>query len=130
MEELKELRDIKPLVDIPDSSIYIYMGLIALGVVLGLLLLYLIIRKLLSLRKANMRKSYIQKLHAIDFKDSKKSAYDATYYGRLVAQSDREKEIFSQLLPYLEPYKYRKVVDKIDSDTQKQFNLFLQVIES
>jgi hypothetical protein len=129
MEELKALHDIKPLVDIPDSSIYIYWALIGLGVVLGLLLLYFALRKLLSLRKENKRKIYIQKLHAIDFKEAKQSAYEATHYGRLVAQSDREKEIYSQLLPYLERYKYRKIVEKVDSDTQKQFRLFLQVIE-
>lgn len=129
MEELKELRDIKPLVEIPDSSFYIYIGLIALGGVIALLVLYMLIRKLLELRGKNMRKLYIANLNAIDFKDAKQSAYDATHYGRLVAKSDREKEIYSQLLPYLEQYKYRKVVDKVDSDTQKQFNLFLQVIE-
>ncbi len=129
MEELKELRDIKPLVDIPDSSIYIYWALIGVGVVLGFLLLYFGVRKLLSMRKENKRKIYIQKLHAIDFKEAKQSAYEATHYGRLVAQSDREKEIYSQLLPYLERYKYRKIVEKVDSDTQKQFRLFLQVIE-
>ncbi|KIM10058.1 MAG: hypothetical protein KU38_08200 [Sulfurovum sp. FS08-3] len=129
MEELKTLRDIKPLVDIPDSSIYIYWALIGVGVVLGLLLLSFVLRKLLSLRKENKRKIYIQKLHAIDFKEAKQSAYEATHYGRLVAQSDREKEIYSQLLPYLERYKYRKIVEKVDSDTQKQFRLFLQVIE-
>jgi hypothetical protein len=129
MEELKELKDIKPLVEIPDSSLYIYMGLIALGVVLALLLIYIIARKLFELREKNMRKVYIANLHAIDFTDAKQSAYNATYYGRLVAKSDREKEIYSQLLPFLEQYKYRKVVDKVDADTQKQFNLFLQVIE-
>ncbi len=129
MEELKALHDIKPLVDIPDSSIYIYWALIGLGVVLGLLLLSFVLRKLLSLRKENKRKIYIQKLHAIDFKEAKQWAYEATHYGRLVAQSDREKEIYSQLLPYLERYKYRKIVEKVDSDTQKQFRLFLQVIE-
>jgi len=129
MEELKDLKDIKPLVDIPDSSIYIYTGVIALGVIVGLLVIYIIVRKLLELHGQNMRKEYIQKLHAIDFKDSKQGAYEATHYGRMVAKNDREKEIYSQLLPYLERYKYRKIVDKIDSDTQKQFNLFLQVIE-
>jgi len=129
MEELKELKDIKPLVEIPDSSFYIYSALMALAIIVGVILLYVIIRKILQIRNRSMRKTYIATLNSIDFKDAKKSAYDATHYGRLVAQSDREKEIYSQLLPYLEQYKYRKIVGSIDSDTQKQFNLFLQVIE-
>jgi len=129
MEALKELRDIKPLVEIPDSSFYIYSALIGLAIFIGVVLLYMLIRKILEMRNQNIRKLYIANLNAIDFKDSKKSAYEATHYGRLVAQSEREKEIYSQLLPHLEQYKYRKVVGTIDSDTQKQFNLFLQVVE-
>lgn len=129
MEELKELKDIKPLVEIPDASFYIYVALITLAIFVGLIVLYMIIRKVLQMRSKNMRKSYIATLNAIDFKDTKKSAYDATHYGRLVAQNEREKEIYSQLIAHLEQYKYRKVVGSIDSDTQKQFNLFLQVIE-
>jgi len=129
MEELKQLHDIKPLVEIPDASIYLYWGLIGLATLMGAALIFMLIAKIMELRNKNTRKLYIAKLHAIDFEDAKQAAYDATHYGRLVAQSQREKEIYSQLLTHLEPYKYRKIVEPIDSDTRKKFTLFLQVIE-
>jgi hypothetical protein len=92
-------------------------------------LIFIITKKIISLKKINKHKEYIKKLKSIDFKDSKQSAYDATHYGRLVANTPRKEEIFSQLLPFLEQYKYKKNVDKIDKDTLNQFNLFVQVID-
>ncbi len=71
----------------------------------------------------------MEALKNIDWKDSKKSAYEATHYARLLATDERKKELFSQLLPMLEQYKYKKVVDTLDADTQKQFSLYVQVAD-
>jgi len=122
-----QLHDIKPLVEIPDSSFYIYWGLIGFGVLLGLGILFFIIKKLWENRKKNLAKSYLAALKAIDWKDTKKSAYAATHYGRLLATDERRKELFSQLEPMLEKYKYKKVVDEVDDDTRNLFNLYVQV---
>jgi len=123
------LRDIKPLVEIPDISFYIYMSLIIISLIFGIILIFIVTKKVLSLKKINKHKEYLKKLKSIDFKDAKQSAYDATHYGRLVANTSRKEEIFCQLLPFLEQYKYKRDVNSIDSNTLKQFNLFLQVVE-
>ena len=124
-----QLRDIKPLLEIPDSSYYIYWGLITLGILLLLGILFFIAKKLWENRKINLAKGYLEALKKIDWNDSKKSAYEATYYARLLATDERKKELFSQLEPMLEKYKYKKVVDEIDVDTQNQFNLYVQVAD-
>ena len=41
---------------------------------------------------------------------------------------EKAKEIFNLLQEKLQPYKYKKEVDKIDEDTKRVFNLFLEVI--
>ncbi len=123
------LRDIKPLVEIPDSSFYIYILLIIISVIFMIILIFIISKKIISLKRINKHKEYIKKLKSIDFKDAKQGAYDTTYYGRLVANTPRKEEIFSQLLPFLEQYKYKKNVESIDKDTLNQFNLFVQVID-
>jgi len=79
------------------------------------------------MRKQNLAKSYLAALKEIDWKDTKKSAYAATHYGRLLATDERRKELFSQLEPMLEQYKYKKVVDEVDDDTRNLFNLYVQV---
>jgi len=124
-----QLRDIKPLLQIPDSSYYIYLGLIAFGVLLVLGMLFFVLKKLWDNRKVNLAKGYLESLKQIDWHNTKQSAYEATYYARLLATDSRRKELFSQLEPMLEKYKYKKEVDDIDTDTYNAFNLYVQVAD-
>ena len=124
-----QLRDIKPLLEIPDNSYYIYWGLITFGILLLIGILFFVVKKFWENRKINLAKGYLKALKEIDWKDSKKSAYEATHFARLLATDTRKKEIFSQLEPLLEQYKYKKVVDAIDADTQNKFNLYVQVAD-
>ncbi len=124
-----QLKDIKPLVEIPDSSFYIYWGLIGFAVLLGLGILFFVAKRLWENRKKNLAKEYLAALKSIDWSNSKKAAYEATHYARLLATDERRKELFSQLEPMLEKYKYKKVVDKVDDDTLRQYKLFVQVAD-
>jgi hypothetical protein len=124
-----QLRDIKPLIEIPDSSYYIYWGLIVFVGLVLLGVLFFIFKRLWDNRKENLAKGYLEMIKKIDWKESKKSAYDATHYARLLATDERRKELFSQLEPMLEKYKYKKEVDEIDQDTLNKFNLFVQVAD-
>ncbi len=124
-----QLRDIKPLVEIPDSSFYIYWGLIGFAMLLGLGILFFVAKKLWENRKKNLAKEYLAALKSIDWSNSKKAAYEATHYARLLATDERRKELFAQLEPMLEKYKYKKEVDQVDQDTLNQYKLFVQVAD-
>ncbi len=123
------LRDIKPLLEIPDSSFYIYYGLISLAVVLALGILFFILKFWWERRRENLAKKYLVSLKAIDWKDAKQSAYQATHYARLLATDERRQKLFEELMPLLDQYKYKKEVDSIDDETLKQYNLFVQVAD-
>lgn len=123
----EQLKDIKPLLEIPDSSFYLYWGLILFVAVLALAVVFFVLKKLWDNRKVNLAKSYLEALKEIDWSQTKSSAYKATHYARLLATDERRKELFSQLEPMLEQYKYKKEVDEIDQDTQNKFNLYVQV---
>lgn len=125
----EQLRDIKPLLEIPDSSYYIYWGLIIFASVLTVAILFFVLKKLWDNRKVNLQKGYLEAIKKIDWIETKKSAYDATHYARLLAIDERRKELFSQLEPKLEQYKYKKEVGEIDEETQKLFNLYVQVAD-
>jgi hypothetical protein len=88
-----------------------------------------VLKKLWENRKINLEKGYLEAIKKIDWIDTKKSAYDATHYARLLATDERRKELFSQLEPMLEQYKYKKKVAEVDSDTQNKFNLYVQVAD-
>jgi len=124
-----QLRDIKPLLEIPDNTYYIYWGLIGIGSLLVLGIVFFIAKRLWENRKVNLAKGYLEALKQIDWQDSKQSAYEATLYARLLATDTRRKELFSQLEPMLEQYKYKKVVSVVDEDTLNQFNLYVQVAD-
>ena len=125
----EQLRDIKPLLEIPDSSYYIYWGLIIFASLLLVSILFFVLKKLWDNRKVNLSKGYLASLKKIDWNDTKKSAYEATHYARLLATDERRKELFSQLEPLLEQYKYKKVVDDVDQETRNKFNLYVQVAD-
>lgn len=124
-----QLRDIKPLIEIPDNSYYIYWGLIGFFTFLAAAILFFAAKKFWENRKENLAKKYLQILKDIDWVDSKASAYQATKYARLLATDERRLELFSQLEPMLEQYKYKKIVSEVDEDTRNQFNLFVKVAD-
>ncbi len=126
---LEQLKDIKPLVEIPDSSYYIFWGLVIVGSLLLLGILFFAVKRLLKLRRENLAKRYLKQLHAIDWVDAKQSAYSATHYARLLATDTRRQELFEQLLPMLDRYKYKKEVQGVDEETLGQFNLYKQVCD-
>ncbi len=122
-----QLRDIKPLVEIPDYSFYLYWGLVLVAVVITLLAVYLGYRKWLEHREQNRQKQYLEVLNSIDWTSPKKAAYRATHYGRLLCKDERREKLFEQMLPELEKYKYKKEVQGVDEETMRAFELFKKV---
>jgi len=126
MNELKGLRDIKDIVNVPDMSFYIFLALVIVGALIALsLVIYLL--GVIKKRKKSKRKLYIQKLKSVDIKDSKKAAYLITKYARKLAKTKEEKGILEQLLKELERYKYVKNASPFDEDSKKYLRLFLEV---
>ena len=124
-----QLRDIKPLLEIPDNSFYIYWGLISFFSLLAIAILFFAAKKYWENRQENLAKKYLAELKKIDWEDSKAAAYKATKYARLLATDERRQELFNQLEPMLEQYKYKKMVDTVDQDTRNQLNLFVKVTD-
>jgi len=122
-----QLRDIKPLIEIPDSSVYLYWGLIFLVSLLVIMVGYWFYRKVKREQKINLEKEYLERLNTIDWDSAKQAAYRATHYGRLLAADERREEIFSQLLPLLEKYKYKKETQRVDDETLRQFELYRRI---
>ncbi len=124
-----ELRDIKPLLEIPDNSYELLIGGLGMALFIALLALFFMARKLLKNREIDMKKIYFEEFKNIEWSDSKKAAYEVTYLGRILATEPRTKEIYSQLIPMLDAYKYRKNVPIVDSETLQQYNLLVHVID-
>ena len=105
---MEGLRDIKGLVQVEDYSLYIFIVI----VFVSLVLLYFIIKKIINYKRViSPIKRAKKELKNLDLIDSKVASYKLTKYGKVLKDEDFE---------YLEKYKYKKeVVEFSDEDLQK-----------
>ncbi len=124
------LHDIKPLVEVPDYSLYLFIGVVVLSVAVIAAVLYLGWKIRHERRRVNARKLGLEALKAIDFSDAKAAAYAITRHGYLFADdSPRHNEVFSNLTARLEAYKYRKEVGEIDEEALGYYRNYLEMID-
>ena len=124
-----QLRDIKPLLEIPDTSYMLFLGGAMVLLFLALMALFFLLRKMWRERQKSLEQRYFEALKSVDWEDPKKAAYAVTFLGRKLCKDDRSREIFAQLLPMLEPFKYKKEVPAVDLETLQQYNLLVHVID-
>ncbi len=125
---MSELRDIKPLLEIPDFSFFAYLAALLLGFFAFAFLFYKLF-VLLFKKRIDEKKMMIKELKELDFKDSKRAAYKITKYGRELIYDDRSLEIFEELVKRLGRYKYKKRVPAMDRETIQLINLFIKIVD-
>ncbi|MEA3512181.1 MAG: hypothetical protein U9R37_01125 [Campylobacterota bacterium] len=124
-----KIHDIKPIVEIPDNTIYIYYTLIVTGLLLSFLILYLIY-KFFKSKKITDDKIYFEKLKRIDFKELKESSYNISKYGRVLAKDERQKRLIEELHNSLEQFKYKKTIpNTIPINIKQQFETFMESLD-
>ena len=125
-----ELRDIKPLLEIPDGSYYLFLALVFLGIAFVLAIVGILVKKFWRKKKVDMKKVYFHALENLDWTNVKQSAYEATELGRILTfDNEQAKEIYLQLVPLLESYKYRKEVPVLDEETLDKYNLLVNILD-
>jgi len=124
------LHDIKPLVEVPDQSLYVFLALVATGLAVLGALLYLLWRHIKNKNAYNVRKAYFAELEAVSFDNAKEAAYAITKYGLLFADdSPSTREVYENLVSKLSAYKYRKTVPKIDEETKGYYQIYIEMID-
>ncbi|MEA2111952.1 MAG: hypothetical protein U9P71_07895 [Campylobacterota bacterium] len=124
------LHDIKPLVEVSDNSLILFIVLVLVGAVLILGLAYLLFMFLKRRKKESRRKDAFAALQGVDFKDAKASAYAITAHGFIFADdSHRTKAAYEKLLNHLAPYKYKKEVNAIDEECRSYYEIYVGMID-
>jgi len=124
------LHDIKPLLEVQEYSLYYLLGVSALAAFVVGAVVYLLIKWFKNRNKFNIRKEHYRLLNAVSFSDAKRAAYDITFYGSSFSDdSPRHNEMYKNLLSRLEPYKYKKSVDSIDSEALAYIDLYRGMID-
>jgi hypothetical protein len=125
------LRDIKPIVEIPDGSFYIFIALVIVGIIVLLALIYLLYRFIKIRKKINIKKQNLAKLKNINLKDSKKASYEITklaYY--FAKQNPEHKPKALELIAKLQDYKYKKTVSSLDDYTISCYHVFVELVSN
>lgn len=125
---MNEINDIKDLVEIPDFSIFIFIFLCILAVLIFSSLVFLIYKKIKN-KKVNHRKKYYEILKEIDLSNAKEASYKISKYLRLLEQSEREKNLIADLILELEEYKYKKEVKAINKEIVVKFEIIMDTLD-
>lgn len=124
-----QIHDIKPIVQIPDYSIYLYYSLIFLSFLLTCVVLYFIY-KFFQPKTKSQEMIWYDKLSNLDLNNTKQAAYDISKYGLLLAHDKRQIDLIEDLNNELSVYKYKKEIEQNFTENIKiKFNIFLETID-
>jgi len=116
-----ELHDIFPEVPIVEYSLYSFLALCLLGLVL-LSVLYRVVKN---------RRKKLQPLHILkryNPNDAKQTAQQISYYGKQLAKSEAQKQNLALLEEKLERYKYLKTSQPLSATLQEEIKQFIHSI--
>jgi len=126
---MNNLNDVKPFIEITDYSFYLFIATVIVGLILAYFAFKKTYQKVMANCKIDCQKYYLYRLKSVDWSLPKVAAYEATYYGRLLAQDKRRKELFLQMKHKLDNLKYSKNNAKVDAEIMKYYNLYKQVCD-
>lgn len=123
------INDIAPLVEIHDYSLYYFIALVIVTVVLVSALILALLKQIRK-RRINLRKERFSALSSVDFSDPKRAAYTISELGRVFAfDNERTSKAYHNLFERLAPYKYAPKVEMIDEETLGYYRLYIEIID-
>lgn len=121
---IEKLKDIKPIVDIPDNSLLIMIGFVFVLIVISTLL-YLLFKKPKRRKKPSFKEIKLKELKELDFSDDKEVAYkfttDAVHF-----LNEENKNSYEQIVQKLQPYKYKKDIPAMDKSLKEEIKEFIR----
>jgi len=126
---MKELRDIKEIVEVSDSSLLLFVLTVIVAVLLISILVYFLTAKRRK-RRAKPTPEALAKaaLRKIDYTNAKEAAYcfsENAY--RFV--TDENRELYQKIDKALMPYKYKKEVPALDTPTAADIKQFISEMQ-
>jgi len=126
---LSQLKDIKPIVDVHDMSLYYLMALIALVVLLGIYLAYRYFTKIRKTKQPTPEQIAFKKLKSLDYTDTKETLYTFSVDGYLFV-NEKNKEQFQSIEKELEKFKYKKDVEDLPQELTQAIKNFIKGIKN
>jgi len=126
MNNLK-IHDIKPLIEVNDYSLYLFISLIIIGLTVFSYLLYFLYQKFTN-KKQNRQKFHIQELKTMDYTQSKTAAYNISKHISCLLKDELQTKLANEVLEDLEQYKYKKEVKPFNTNSILLYKKFLEAL--
>ncbi len=124
---MEELKDIKGSIEIISSSLINGLFLFLLLLIVGFIA-YFLYNYFKTHKKIDKRKASVVYLQGLDFENltPKEIAYQFSKHGHITVE-EHFKDEFLKIIRQLEPFKYKRVVPKMDKDLQDQMKDYIKV---
>lgn len=123
---MDKLVDIKDFAQIPDFSLYMFVGILLFGF-LVLVFIGLKIYKYFKVKTKSEKQIAKEMLENLDFSNAKKSAYTISKFAPILVENEASKDLLLKLQPLLAKYKYQKNVPDFSQKDKEKFNTFMKV---
>jgi hypothetical protein len=124
LASLKNLKDIKNIVEVPDDSLT-YLILVIVAIIFIMAIVYYYTNKYFKNKNLD-KKTAIKKLQNLDFNNAKEVAYNFDKYCHHIKTDENHTQI-KKLSLELKTYKYKKSVDSLDKDLIAKIKAVLNV---
>ena len=122
------INDIFPPVEIPDNSYSNFVIIISIGLAFLSIGLYRLYKKR-AVKELSTEEKQLNILKNCDLENVRQSAYQISYYGKLLASSSEEKKILDNIILELTPYKYQQELSHLPDSIKEQLQLFITLLE-
>jgi hypothetical protein len=124
------LHDIKTIVEIQEYSMFYFLALIFAGIVFLSAIVYLIYKWFKARNAFNVRREHFKTIKKLNLNNTKESAYSITLLGATFKDdSPRHSQMYDNLAKRLQEYKYKKEVDKFDSEVLGYIEVYKGMID-
>ena len=124
---IKGLKDIKPIVEIPDNSLVILSVSLFVVLIIGVLLYLLLKPKRRRKKKLTPFEIKKEELKSINYDDDKEVAYRFTTHA-VEFLNEKNRDEYEKIVKELEPYKYKKEIPKMDEELKEKIKRFIDAI--
>ena len=122
---LEQLRDIKPIVMIPDYSLYYLFALIAFVLVLIAIIIYKYKSKIRKTKQPSEKELLLEKLNNLDYTNTKEIAYSFSVDCKQFLD-EQNQEKYDAIEKQLIQYKYKKEVEPLSKELEQNIKEFIK----
>jgi len=125
---MEGLKDIKDIVEVPDHSLWVLLGVIAFALLLLGVLGYLFKNRRKRRKKPTQKELAKAKLKALEFSNTKEVVYTFEEKATHFLDENRRAE-YEAIVKEFTPYKYKREIPPLDGALQKRIEKFIKEIK-